>query len=69
MRLGDRHWIESLKPIIELKHVRNFEMLGAGNVNFSPVGILEERVVYKDEGLKNEHELPYPGIRILYGAQ
>ena len=51
MRLGDRHWIESLKPIIELKHVRNFEMLGAGNVNFSPVGILEERVVYKDEGL------------------
>jgi len=25
-------------------------MLGAGNVNFSPVGILEERVVYKDEG-------------------
>jgi len=50
MRWEDRHWIESLKSIIELKHVRNFEMLGAGNVNFSPVGILQERVVYKDEG-------------------
>jgi hypothetical protein len=44
----DRHWIESLKSIIELKHVRNFEILGAGNVNFPPVGILHERVVQKD---------------------
>ena len=38
----DRHWIESLKPIIDLKHVWNFEMLRAGNVNFPPVGILHE---------------------------
>jgi len=50
MRLEDRHWIESLKPIRELKHFRNSVRLGAGNVNFSPVGILQERVVYKDEG-------------------
>jgi hypothetical protein len=35
----------SKKSITELKHVRNFEMLGAGNVNFPPVGILHERVV------------------------
>lgn len=39
----DRHWMESLKIYHRVKTCS--EMLGPGNVNFRPVGILHERVV------------------------